>query len=325
MPLAIIGNEYDKAWNQVKEEVQQKEEKKLRDEVNFNDKVDQSLASASLLPRSTVVAKRKALDNEKAALSSPVMSSLLHLRSLVREALQEGVQSIRLTPRGLMLFCEVKAWIPALYLLIKQRYDNIYAAGGLQGAYALPNYFPGALQEMEVALRKKSTATESGSGRRMSLFNRTPASAAASLQQFHATRLPAVLENSLLAVERLEYSIAHRRREKEEDDLPEPYVPISERIKNAIKSFPSNVKGFFMDLFSKRSLEEDHLLRMEEAYAHPNKLRNRLWILLEVPQSSSEARILQTVLVFLVFLSMFVLYTQTVLILSPYGETALIC
>jgi hypothetical protein len=47
--------------------------------------------------------------------------------------------------------------------------------------------------------------------------------------------------------------------------------------------------------------------------------------MLELPHSSNEARVLQILLLFLISLSMFTLYTQTVTTLTPYGPRTAIC
>jgi hypothetical protein len=65
--------------------------------------------------------------------------------------------------------------------------------------------------------------------------------------------------------------------------------------------------------------------KMVRAARNPNSVRSRLWMLLELPSSSGEARGVRAVLMFLIVLSVFVLYTQTLTSLSHYGEETHIC
>lgn len=58
---------------------------------------------------------------------------------------------------------------------------------------------------------------------------------------------------------------------------------------------------------------------------NPTSWRTRLWILLELPHSSKEARTLQGVLIFLISFSIFILYTQTIVNLTPHGESTEMC
>eukprot|EP01032_Pedospumella_encystans_P017450 gene17450-19885_t len=71
------------------------------------------------------------------------------------------------------------------------------------------------------------------------------------------------------------------------------------------------------------SVEFDRQVRILSQ--NPKSLRNRLWILLEIPNSSREAKIVQIVLIFLISFSIFILYTQTITNLTLYGESSEIC
>ncbi len=75
----------------------------------------------------------------------------------------------------------------------------------------------------------------------------------------------------------------------------------------------------------RRSVSEQFLNRMKKISENPDSIRSRIWILLEIPQSSKEARALQLLIVALVCLSIFILYTQTITSLSLYGESTHIC
>jgi hypothetical protein len=75
----------------------------------------------------------------------------------------------------------------------------------------------------------------------------------------------------------------------------------------------------------RRSVSEQFLNRMKKISENPDSLRSRIWILLEIPHSSKEARALQLLIVALVCLSIFILYTQTITSMSLYGESTHIC
>lgn len=74
-----------------------------------------------------------------------------------------------------------------------------------------------------------------------------------------------------------------------------------------------------------RTFTQDFTDRMQRAKADPDNLRNRIWILLEDPSSSKEARALQVLLIVLISISIFSLFTQTVTKLTLYGESTKIC
>jgi hypothetical protein len=71
------------------------------------------------------------------------------------------------------------------------------------------------------------------------------------------------------------------------------------------------------------SADFDHQARM--LTSDPNSWKTRLWILLELPNSSKEAKTLQIILIFLISFSIFILYTQTSVNLTQYGENTTIC
>eukprot|EP01040_Poterioochromonas_malhamensis_P023352 gene23352-28613_t len=74
-----------------------------------------------------------------------------------------------------------------------------------------------------------------------------------------------------------------------------------------------------------RTVTEDFVDKMERVSRDPNSWRSRIWILLEMPSSSREARALQVLLIVLISISIFALYTQTVTKLTRYGESTFIC
>lgn len=79
------------------------------------------------------------------------------------------------------------------------------------------------------------------------------------------------------------------------------------------------------DVIPGGSHSADFTKKMVRAARNPNSYRTRLWMLLELPSSSREARGLRYVLMFLILLSVFTLYTQTLTSLSVYGEQTSIC
>jgi hypothetical protein len=330
MPLAIIGNEYDKAWNEVNTAGEIEKETQLKESIEFVEKAKASQEKkkgtvakepnapadyVALAISSTVLEERRrqAAQNEKEINSMPVMSSLVHMRTLVKQALAEGVRSARMTPRVLLLFCEVRAWIPTLYFLIKQAYDN-----GEQTDNELPYYFPGATLESQTF---NSAAPDGGQTRRMSLFNRNTVTAAV------ASTLEKAVGRSHTAADIRPSSIVATEEQSQDSSSSRAVEPsgsggssISRKVRQSLIQLPSHVHAAATKLISNGTVSDDFKKRFEEAQKDPTHIRNRLWILLEVPQSSKEARILQLLLVFLVVLSIFVLYTQTVLELSSYGE-----
>jgi hypothetical protein len=75
----------------------------------------------------------------------------------------------------------------------------------------------------------------------------------------------------------------------------------------------------------RRTFSEETVDRLRKVAKDPRSYKNRLWILLEFPHSSKEARALQILLIFLICMSIFIMYTQTVTSLTRYGEKASIC
>lgn len=79
------------------------------------------------------------------------------------------------------------------------------------------------------------------------------------------------------------------------------------------------------DIIPGGSHSTDFSKKMVRAVRNPTSFRSRMWMLLELPSSSREARGLQYVLMFLIMLSVFTLYTQTLTSMSIYGEKTDIC
>jgi hypothetical protein len=86
-----------------------------------------------------------------------------------------------------------------------------------------------------------------------------------------------------------------------------------------------NVIGVHDKYSRRRSVSEQFLKRVKHVSENPDSIRSRVWILLEMPQSSKEARLLQLIIVLFVCISIFILYTQTITQLTLYGETTAIC
>jgi hypothetical protein len=74
-----------------------------------------------------------------------------------------------------------------------------------------------------------------------------------------------------------------------------------------------------------RAGSADFDLHVKKLTQDPTSWKNRIWILLELPHSSKEAKTLQIVLIFLIMFSIFILYTQTSINLSLYGESTEMC
>eukprot|EP00602_Paraphysomonas_sp_CaronLab_P005023 CAMPEP_0185031144 /NCGR_PEP_ID=MMETSP1103-20130426/18444_1 /TAXON_ID=36769 /ORGANISM="Paraphysomonas bandaiensis, Strain Caron Lab Isolate" /LENGTH=962 /DNA_ID=CAMNT_0027566563 /DNA_START=709 /DNA_END=3597 /DNA_ORIENTATION=- len=79
------------------------------------------------------------------------------------------------------------------------------------------------------------------------------------------------------------------------------------------------------DIANKWRSSEDFAKNMERAVQNPKSLRTRIWMLMEFPHSSKGARMLQYFFIFLILLSVFMLYTQTLPTFSHYGEDSYLC
>ena len=94
---------------------------------------------------------------------------------------------------------------------------------------------------------------------------------------------------------------------------------------------PKNMKrdrrdgGKESDEDSLSQIERIFLDRYAEVRRNPDSLTNRIWLLLEVPTSSYEARTIQIFLIFGIVISVFVLYTETLTTWTTYGEGTAIC
>ena len=64
---------------------------------------------------------------------------------------------------------------------------------------------------------------------------------------------------------------------------------------------------------------------MERAVRNPKSIRTKIWMIMEFPHSSMGARLLQYFLLFLIMLSVLMLYTQTLPTFSYYGEDSVLC
>jgi len=403
MPLAIIGNEYDKAWNQVKEDLQLKEERRMKEDLerkerqDANDRFRTDTMRTRSLPANTLLAdtastaavttttssaaaasQKKASQRELSVAAHPTMQALHHMRALVHTALVEGRLCSRITPRLLLLLCEVRAWLPSFYLTLKQTFDMVYGD-------PLPDHFPWAIKSLglghsgdtekengQLGTEVAPTAVVAAAGggrRRMSLFSKPAASSTAHhpnpnssdiagmemVERRHSnsnhtshghnnphpthrnshdhhsskdlTHTPHTLHRHSSSTPSASLLATTDKKNYNDDDeqYPEPSVPIVERVKGAIQSMPQSLRNMALNAMSRRTVADDFMERLEQAYANPNSFRNRMWILLELPQSSSEARMLQFLLVVLVVVSIFSLFTQTILKLTPYGESTDIC
>ena len=94
---------------------------------------------------------------------------------------------------------------------------------------------------------------------------------------------------------------------------------------NSIKAGFSNMMGFSSDEARLRSNSSEFQVMMLRAMKNPDTLQSRIWMLLEAPSSSKQARALQLLLLFLICVSIFVLYTETMITLGNYGENSGIC
>lgn len=92
-----------------------------------------------------------------------------------------------------------------------------------------------------------------------------------------------------------------------------------------MKRFQKMVGTDAMEQLRARTGSEEFYHHVSMLARDPNSLRNRLWMLLEIPNSSWEAKVLQFVLIFLISFSIFILYTQTITNLTLYGETTILC
>lgn len=71
--------------------------------------------------------------------------------------------------------------------------------------------------------------------------------------------------------------------------------------------------------------ETDFQVMMKKVAHDPGSLRNRMWMLLELHHSSREARIVHFMVLFLIVLSILVLFTETLATWATFGEQTTYC
>jgi hypothetical protein len=74
-----------------------------------------------------------------------------------------------------------------------------------------------------------------------------------------------------------------------------------------------------------RSSSQYFNYKMARITQNPKSLKSRIWMLLELPQSSFEARLVQLLIIVLLLLSILMLYTQTITTYTLYGEHTEMC
>lgn len=110
---------------------------------------------------------------------------------------------------------------------------------------------------------------------------------------------------------------------RDADPVKVPSRPIRSRTSIYVKML--TVIGVQDKVSRRRTVSEEFINKMEQVTQDPTSWRSRVWILLELPHSSREARALQLLIIFLICLSIFILYTQTIVNLSAYGEDGRLC
>eukprot|EP01038_Epipyxis_sp_PR26KG_P010778 gene10778-14473_t len=96
-------------------------------------------------------------------------------------------------------------------------------------------------------------------------------------------------------------------------------------IDNDINNINNNANNNNNNKVRIRSHTEEFIAQMQIISEDPTSLKSKIWILLEIHNSSIAARILQFILISLIFVSIFMLFTQTLTDFSHYGEDTRIC
>ena len=76
---------------------------------------------------------------------------------------------------------------------------------------------------------------------------------------------------------------------------------------------------------NEKTVEEEYKKKLALIALNPEKISNRIWVLLELPNSSREAKALQFLIIFLIVVSIFMLFTQSLTSFVQYGEQSQIC
>ena len=378
MPLAIIGNEYDNAWNEVVAEREEAErlakekEQKLLSILNGStgqhhqiggtsaSGVEETSSGAATVP--VVVSSeseeedkaRRGLEADKAkVVGDPVVTvhkmireNICSLKSacgddddatddaaVVGASIRVTSQKKFLSPMLLLHYCELCGNLQFLINSMRSQF-----------AFLVKHHLQQLQSDLLVAPTTTATTTGTGSHRRMSLFSHGKASA--------DKREPKVVrererETGLNAIEEEDDDDEGGAHVKNKADVaPAPVVvrrsstdlrsSIAERLLNRTQSGRTRVSlyakmlklvGNVDDVERKRSRtgSDEFIEQMNRHTKDPDSLRTRIWVMLEFPNSSIEARCIQIILLILIIWSVFMLYTQTVTSLTLYGESTAIC
>jgi len=97
-----------------------------------------------------------------------------------------------------------------------------------------------------------------------------------------------------------------------------PVVPVKQKNGFLRKNKEEEEEGI--------SYQEKILIeRLKDVEKNPESLTNRIWVMLEIPTSSREARLLRYSTIFLIVFSVFILYTETLTTFNTYGEDTHYC
>lgn len=394
MPLAIIGNEYENAWAELKERLRMAELEDIADDVSAKlDTISENEAEAvtststrkSILPTtdSDFFRKRKLLKKsfsslkvEKEAVrlaNETIMSPLMDSKEKLGHALGELSKilstSKKMNPTLLLLMCELRGWMAPLKWNIKQCMSELVGENlTIENQRKLSffrsvNGFVDANDEINV--RKGSKVSPDGTKRASNEADnddsaideekcddskaeessncnhkieiegkivdpRTDKSEASHppepVEEKNLSFSPTNKDRRVFTAMRSVAALSNSKQNDKRKSLIEDALSTGGRpkLQRGIHSFAIKMVKAAPDI-EKKGSDHDFTRNMERALDNPESIRTRLWMLLEFPHSSNGARILQLFLLFLILLSVFMLYTQTVPSFGSYGESADIC
>lgn len=386
MPLAIIGNEYDNAWNEVvaeREEAErlakEKEQKLLSilgstgQHHQIGSGVEETSNGAATVP--VVVSSeseeadkaRRGLETDKAkVVGDPVVTvhkmireNICSLKSICGDSDDDDATDdatvvgaeIRVTsqrkflsPMLLLHYCELCGNLQFLINSMRSQFAFLVK-------HHLQQLQSDLLLAPTTAAGTATTTAPGGTGthRRMSLFNHGKASADKREPKAVREREREMGLNAIEEEDDDEEGGAHVNNKAAVAPAPAPVVvrrsstdlrsSIAERLLNRTQSgrktstrislYAKMLKlvGSVDDVERKRSRtgSEEFFEQMNRHTKDSDSLRTRIWVMLEFPNSSIEARCIQIILLILIIWSVFMLYTQTVTSLTLYGESTTRC
>jgi len=327
MPLAIIGNEYEEAWSEVQERIEREKKereaaarkrqellKKYYTPLRLEGGGSDGLAGSGVDGKTDAAnEKEKGVKGKKvkdgpsdaellqiAANNSVIMETLRNFTAKVSELKNEAEYATRLTPVVLMHLLEIRAWLNPLTQHIKLAVDvlanDALAVQNVTNANAAPrrlSVLGGTVKAFTVGV---GGGTSQPNPPAAIVASSTPAVAGSGGARQLIPEPSKSMWNSIMSV--LGFANSHA----------------------AVR--PSGLGG---NESSQSVAEIETQKRLAEVALNPHFVKSRIWMIMEMPRSSREARTLQLLLISLILLSIFMLYTETLTSFKTYGESTHIC